>query len=161
IISLDPFVKAHAVDENDNNAVDDVCNLLTGLGDEFNIATDIIAHSRKGPAAPGDAERGRGASSAKDAGRLVRTVTRMTENEADTFGITKDDRESLIRVDDAKVNLMARSADAVWFKLVGVALHNGTTDYPNGDNVQSVERWYPPNNFGGVATAVWNAIIDD
>jgi hypothetical protein len=56
---------------------------------------------------------------------------------------------------------MPRSAEAMWFRLVGVPLGNGTADYPGGDNVQTVERWDPPDNFAGVGSAVWNTIIDE
>jgi hypothetical protein len=161
LVGLDPFIKSHGVEENDNNAIDEVCILLAQIADEFNCATDLLHHSRKGMAAPGDADRSRGASAAVDAGRLVRTITRMSEAEADAFGITKEESESLIRLDDAKVNLMPRCADAMWFKLIGVALHNGTDAYPKGDNIQTVERWTPPNNFAGVPSSVWTTIIDE
>jgi len=160
LVSIDPFVKSHGVSENDNNAIDQVCLVLANIADEANCAIDIISHARKGQATPGDAERERGASAKKDAGRLVRTVTSMTEAEADTFGISVQERKSLLRIDDAKVNLTPRSADAMWFKLLGVSLGNQTADYPNGDNVQTVERWFPPDNFN-VSTATLNVIIDE
>ena len=31
------------------------------------------------------------------------------------------------------------------FPLVGVNIGNATPEYPHGDNVQTVERWYPPS----------------
>jgi hypothetical protein len=144
---VDPFVKSHGVEENDNNAIDQVCNLLAELSDEFDCACDIISHARKGKSEPGDAERDRGASSKKDAGRLMRTVTSMTTDEAELFQVNRKDRPAYVRVDDAKVNLTPRSADAVWFKIVGVPIGNGTQTYPHGDNVQTVERWRPPDAF--------------
>src|SRR5262249_5534166 len=66
IISLDPFVKAHSVDENSNSAIDDVAQVLSDLAAKHDIAVDIPHHTRKGSADPGNAERGRGASAAKD-----------------------------------------------------------------------------------------------
>lgn len=45
--------------------------------------------------------------------------------------------------------------------MVGVPLDNGTETYPYGDNIQTVERWEPPDNFAGVSIATWNAIIDE
>jgi hypothetical protein len=161
LLGIDPLIKAHDAEENDNKAIDEVCILLANLAAENNIAADIIHHARKGAANPGDAERSRGASATVDACRLVRTVTRMTEADAATLGVSQEDRQALVRVDDAKINLVPRSGDAMWFKLVGVALENGTMDYPNGDNVHTVELWIPPTNFAGVATATWNAIIDE
>jgi AAA domain len=154
IVGLDPFVKSHGVEENDNNAIDEVCILLAQLGDEFNIAPDLIHHTRKGGAQPGDAERSRGASAAVDAMRLVRTITRMTDDEATTFGISPQERVSLVRVDDAKVNLLPRSSDAIWFRLVSVEIGNG-------DNVQTVECWMPPKVFDGLTVSTACAIIDE
>jgi AAA domain len=160
LVSIDPFVKAHGVPENDNNLIDQVCIMLADIAEKHNCAIDLISHARKGQATPGDAERERGASSKKDAGRLMRTATGMSEAEAETFGISVDERKSLIRIDDAKVNLTPCSADPMWFKLVGVPLGNHTAEYPSGDNVQAAKRWFPPDNFA-VNTNVLNAIIDE
>jgi len=61
IVGIDPFVKAHGVEENDNNLIDQVGITLAELGDEFDCAVDLASHARKGTAAPGDADRDRGA----------------------------------------------------------------------------------------------------
>jgi hypothetical protein len=71
LLGLDPFVKLHALEENDNSAMDFVCDLLTTLAMEYDIAVDAPHHTRKGQMTPGDPEAGRGAGAAKDAGRLV------------------------------------------------------------------------------------------
>ena len=75
------------------------------------------------------------------------TATRMSEKEALLYEVAKSDRPALVRIDDAKNNLTAGSPDAVWFKLIGVDLYNGTDLYPNEANVQTVERWYLPYSF--------------
>jgi RecA-family ATPase len=98
IVGIDPFVKAHSVEENDNNAIDQVCIMLADIGDEFDCAIDIVSHARKGAAIPGDADRDRGASAKKDAGRLIRTVTGMTPDEACLFGVDAAERPRLVRV---------------------------------------------------------------
>src|SRR5262249_23107529 len=91
---------------------------------------------------------------------LVRTVTGMTAEEAKFFGISEEERQSLIRVDDAKINLARKSGKATWFKLVGIRLDNRTDDYPNGDEVQTVERWEPPDTFAHLTPVTINAILD-
>ena len=48
IIGLDPFVKLHALEENDNGAMDFVCDLLTRLAIEHDIAVDAPHHTKKG-----------------------------------------------------------------------------------------------------------------
>ena len=77
IVSLDPFVKTHSVEENNNSMIDDVVQILSDLAVAHDIAVDVPHHSSKGPADPGNANRGRGASSMKDAGRLVYTLAPM------------------------------------------------------------------------------------
>ena len=161
LIGIDPFVKSHGCDENDNNAVDAVCILLSRIATDFDCAVDLLQHHRKGALSPGDADSGRGASALKDAARLVRTATPMTEDEAETFGIVGDDRANLVRLDDAKINLAPRATAARWFKLVGIALGNRTDDYPHGDIIQAAEPWSPPELWSGVSTATFNAILDE
>ena len=150
LVSFDPYVKTHALAENDNSAMDFVVGLLTNLAAEFNVAVDGPHHTRKGAnGTAGDPDSGRGASAMKDAARLVYTLMRMTPEEAGPFGIKADaERHLLVRFDSGKVNLCPPAAAARWFKLVGVELGNGTDEYPHGDNVQTVEPWTPPDKPG-------------
>jgi hypothetical protein len=161
IIGLDPFVKLHALEENDNGAMDFVCDLLTQIAIEYDIAIDAPHHTRKGNLTPGDADTGRGGSSIKDAGRLVYTLTAMSEEEAKMFGIAEGDRRGYVRLDPAKVNIAPNSQKATWFKLIGVPLNNCTDDYPNGDEVQTVESWSPPETWADISTATITAILTE
>jgi hypothetical protein len=161
LLGLDPFVKLHALEENDNGSMDFVCDLLVKLAIEFNIAVDVPHHTKKGQQTAGDADAGRGASAARDAGRLMYTLTRMTDGEGETFGIPADQRRLFVRLDSSKVNIAPPSGEATWFKLIGVHLDNGTVDYPNGDDVQTVISWQPPKTWGGLSSAQLNAALDE
>jgi hypothetical protein len=161
LVALDPFIKVHALGENDNNAMDYVCELLTKIAIDLNVAVDIPQHTKKGLQTAGDADAGRGASATRDAGRLFYTLTRMTEDEAKQFGIPAEQRALYVRLDSSKVNIAPPSSAATWFKLVGVRLDNMTDDYPAGDEVQTVERWHPPETWGGVSAAQLNAALTD
>jgi hypothetical protein len=66
-----------------------------------------------------------------------------------------------VRLDAAKINIAARSGEAVWFKLVGVNIGNGDAQYPGGDTVQVAEPWSPPTAFAGVDEAMVNLILND
>jgi hypothetical protein len=158
-VAIDPFIKSHGVPENDNNAIDLVATLITRIAEVKNVAILILHHHRKGLTEPGDADGIRGASALRDAGRLNATVTKMTEVEAKALGVEPDERRSLIRRDGAKVNL-GPATEAVWFKIVGVSLGNGTPEYPNGDEVQTVERWYPPNVLRLLTPEIIDRILD-
>jgi hypothetical protein len=124
------------------------------------IAVDSPHHARKGAATPGDADIGRGGSSIRDAGRLVYTLTTMSEDEAKQFNVEQADRRFYVRLDSAKVNIVT-SRSATWFKLVGVNIGNATELYPNGEDVQTVECWSPPKLWAGLAAETLNAILTE
>jgi hypothetical protein len=160
IVSLDPFVKTHGVSENDNNLIDQVTQVLLDLSAKYDIAIDTPHHVRKGPSDPGNADRARGASSQRDAYRLVYTFSTMSPEEAETFGIPDEERRSYVRMDKGKVNIVPPARKAQWFKIVGVRLENATELYPNGDEVQTVEPWTPPAAFDALDTGTCNRILD-
>ena len=159
-VFLDPFVKTHSVGENDNMAIDFVVEILAELAIRLDCAICSPHHTRKGAADPGNADTGRGAGSLKDAFRLCYTLSPMSK-EADTFGVSTEDRQSLVRLDSGKVNLGRRAADARWFRLIGISIGNPSELYPQGDEIQTVKCWTPPDTFAGVAAATWNTIIDE
>ena len=97
-VIIDPLVKTHSVEENNNSAIDGVAQLLTDLAVRYNIAIDAPHHTSKGSEKPGDAHRGRGASALIDAVRLTCTLTRMNEQEAQTFNIPEEERRQYVRL---------------------------------------------------------------
>jgi AAA domain-containing protein len=160
VLILDPFIKTHSLPENSNEAIDYVAGMLTELATKHRIAVDVPHHVRKGAAIPGDADAGRGATAAKDAFRLVYTMTKMSEETAKAYKLSDSERRSLVRVDSGKVNI-APPSDARWYRLVSVELGNGTPQYPHGDDVAVIEPWTLPDLFEGLTIAVMNAILDD
>lgn len=161
LVMIDPLLKAHDAEENDNKAIDAVAIILARLATDLNCAVDTCHHAPKGSAGePGDANRARGASAFRDAARLLYTVTGMTEAEREQFGLSEAERRSLIRVDSAKVNIAPPSIEAQWFRIVGVPLGNSTDLYPHGDEVPTVEPWYPPDLWRGISTFTANEILD-
>jgi hypothetical protein len=161
IIALDPFVKLHELEENDNGAMDFVCDLLAQLAIEFNIAVDVPHHTRKGSSEPGDPDAGRGASGIRDAGRLIHSLMPMSETEAQAFGISAEDRHDYVRLDPAKTNLIRRSHKTTWFRLISVPLGNGTPDYPMGDHIQTIEPWSPPDIWANLSSVTLNAVLTE
>jgi AAA domain len=159
LLVLDPFVKLHALAENDNADMDFVCEQLIAIAQDCNIAVDSPAHTHKGAITAGDADARRGASAQRDAGRLDYTFTVMSEDEAAKFGIHPDERKSYVRLDKAKANL-TRAIKAEWFRLVSVRLGNATPLYPEGDDMQAIERWTPPETWAGADGETLNAILD-
>lgn len=150
IVAIDPFVKLHALEENDAGDMNYVAELLVRIAVETGIAVDIPHHVHKGDLKPGDADAGRGSSGIRDAGRLIYTLTVMSETEAKSFDVDPDERFSYVRLDSAKVNLAVRSGVATWFKLVGVPINNGDATYPAGDTIQVAEPWKPKDPWDGL-----------
>jgi hypothetical protein len=160
LVCFDPLVKLHDFQENDNGAIEQVIGALARLAIGYNIAVDVPHHVAKGIADPGNADRGRGASSFKDGGRLVYTLTVMLEDEAERFGIQPDARRRFIRLDPGKVNL-APSAQTKWFELIGVKLGNATDDYPHGDEIQVAVPWRPPETWADLPSAALNCALTE
>jgi AAA domain len=161
LVCIDPFVKSHSVEENFNSLIDEVAQILTDLMNELNIAVDAPHHTSKGLPEPGNANRGRGASSLTNAMRLVYMLTPMSQEDATAFNINEELRREYIRVDSAKVNTTKHLGAAKWFHLVGVRLGNRTETYPNGDEVQTVEPWTPPQTWGDLTKDTLKQILTD
>jgi hypothetical protein len=161
IVSLDPFVKTHSVEENANSMIDEVAQVLVDIMYKHDISIDAPHHISKGPADPGNANRGRGASAMKDAARLVYTLTPMSTDEAKAYGVMAEERLRLVRMDSGKVNITPPLHMARWYKLIGIKLGNETELYPNGDEVQAIEQWFPPDAWQDLSESVINIILAD
>jgi hypothetical protein len=159
LVIMDPFVRIHTLQENANDQMDFVAELLTSLAHELDIAVDVPAHVHKGRITPGDADARRGASAQTNADRLDYTLTVMDEDTAEGFGIEDKDRRSYVRLDSAKVNI-TRAMTTTWFRLVSVNLGNADETYTEGDDVQAIEVWTPPETFADTDADLINAILD-
>jgi hypothetical protein len=160
-VILDPFVKAHGVPENANTEIDQVAAMLAQIAIDHDCAVDAPHHANKQAPVPGNANQARGASSFIDASRLAYTLSVMTADEAQTFGVADEERRGLIRLDSGKVNIAPPCTAAKWFRLVSVSLGNATDDYPNGDSVQVAEPWTPPDIWRDLGPWLCCQIIDD
>ena len=50
LVAIDPFVKSHGVEENDNNAIDEVCIMLAQIADEYDLQlTSSTTREREPP----------------------------------------------------------------------------------------------------------------
>jgi hypothetical protein len=160
VVIFDPLVKLGAGDENDNRAADFLARVLVRLAAEAKVAVVAAHHFRKGSAAPGDIAAARGASAIIDAARLTFTLTRMSEAEADELDVPAEERPHLVRLDDGKVNLAPPAQATRWYRLVSIELGNGTDAYPNGDSVQAIERWAPPDFWRELSASLLNRVLD-
>jgi hypothetical protein len=122
--------------------MDFVTDLLVQIAIDCQVAVDAPHHTKKGLQTAGDADAGRGASARRDAARLGYTLTKMTEEDAKAFGIPIEQCRLYVRLDSGKVNIAPPSERPLGSSLLACRSATKPT-IPAGDNVQTVERWYP------------------
>lgn len=130
LIVVDPLVKTHRLNENDNGEMDFLAGVYSRIAEETGAAVLLLHHTKKPSQASadgfeGDANSGRGASALNNAARITRTMQPMTEKEAKRLGVPEAERRHYSRLDDAKGNYAALRSDARWFRLQSVTLRNG------------------------------------
>lgn len=123
--SLDPWVRVHQANENDNAAMDRLMSIVAGICRRTGSACAIVHHTRKGADVQGNADAVRGASALVSAARIADTVTVMSEKEAKKLGVPIPRREFYVRLDGAKANLRPPASDTNWFLRVDVRLATG------------------------------------
>ena len=147
VLQVDPFVKSHWAGENDNKEIDAVLDVFGDIAKRCNAAVDLVHHTRKPPsgfvATAGDINTARGAGALAGAVRSARTITPMTDKEAEVFEIESARKAWYVRVDDAKGNMSAPAAEANWYERESVELSNG-------DYVGVLGSWSPPDPFAGL-----------
>lgn len=148
-LDVDPFVSSHSVDENSNQAIDAVSKEWLRIAHEANCAIGLAHHLRKTTAAEFTAADARGAGAMINAARSVIVLQRMSPEVAQEFRIEACDRKKFFSVYDDKNNKAPPALKAEWYQFVGIGLGNGDDTGPE-DNIGALERWTPPDAFGGV-----------
>jgi hypothetical protein len=165
VLVIDPFVTTHDAPENDNTAMNAAVSAWREVADRANCSILLVHHVSKAAALDGDSQGiygSRGGGALIDGVRNARVLVRMTKDEASRFGIQEKDRWQYFRVQNGKSNL-APSAEAVWRRMVGVPLHNGSGNWPDGDVVGVAEEWVPAKSTSilpaGSLSRVQDAIV--
>lgn len=150
-LDVDPFVSSHAVDENSNQAIDAVAKEWLRIAHEANCAVGLAHHLRKTQAAEFTAQDARGAGAMINAARSCLVLQRMSKETAQAFRIEECDRKRFFSVYDDKNNKAPPALHAEWYEFVGVGLGNEDETGPE-DNIGAIQRWMPPDAFGGVTS---------
>jgi hypothetical protein len=145
VLICDPLAELHDSEENDNTAMRQVVASFRSLAQRLDMAVLILHHDRKGTSTPGDMDRVRGASSISGAVRVMMTLTTMSLEEANSFGIPPEERRGHFRVDGAKSNY-APAQDAEWYRLSPIEIENG-------EIIAAALPWEPPSPFGKLTMA--------
>lgn len=153
VFILDPFVSAHRLGENDNNAIDAVIKRLAALSERCNCAVEIVHHVRKPSSASTtqtDVNDARGASALLGGVRSARVLNVMPADMAGRVRIPETERFSYFQVTSGKANMSARDTDGKWRKLVSIDLCNAAPG--ESDLVGVVQQYVLPEEFAGLDT---------
>lgn len=152
VLICDPLAELHDSEENDNTAMRQVVASFRSLAQRLDMAVLLLHHDRKGTSTPGDMDRVRGASSISGAVRVMMTLTTMSLEEANSFGIPPEERRGHFRVDGAKSNY-APAQDAEWYRLSPIEIENG-------EIIAAAMPWEPPSPFGKLTMAECVTILE-
>ena len=158
LIVVDPFAESHSLEENSNPQMVQAAAAWRRVARATNCAIMLVHHVRKGIVA--DIDSARGAKALTDSARIGLLLSPMAPEDAEQMGIGEEDRQSYVRLDNAKANLAPKGSKAKWFELSQVNLGNATPDYPNGDNVASMVAWDPPNVWRTSTDEAINRVLD-
>ena len=147
-LHVDPFVSSHSANESDNMEIDAIAKEWAMVAKNAGAGIGLAHHVSKAGAAEVTALSGRGAVALINACRSVLTLNRMSEQEAQRYGIEEERRRRFFRVYDDKNNRAPPSDASDWYTMLSVTLGNGDVD--EGDNMGVVVPWSPPDAFEGV-----------
>jgi hypothetical protein len=143
MLSIDPFIKTHSVNENDNSAVSAVVDCYDSIAEQADCAISLWHHTRKGSSLGATVDSARGASAFIDACRSVRVLETMSKEEAQRQKIKN--HRSYFRAFSGKLNFAPPTDQSDWYRFVSVQLDNaGTLFGGDGDSVGVVESWQHP-----------------
>lgn len=144
VLIVDPFVSTHAVNENDNGAIDKVAKLWAQIADKTNCSIDIVHHLRKLADREATVEDARGAVALIGAARSVRILNRMSAAQAKDANLSEADRYGYFSINHGKSNLTPLSSRMDWRYLEGVPLGNGRGLTKPQDFAPVVTEWTWP-----------------
>lgn len=146
VLIMDPFIKTHRVNENDNNAVDGAASEWAGIANDCNISVELVHHTTK--AAIGRevrVEDGRGGGALLFAARSAEVLNTMNSEEAALAQIPETERRWYFRIDNGKANLAPPAEKSLWYRFHSVGLGNGENAQDPGDSIGVVAMWKWPD----------------
>jgi hypothetical protein len=154
VLSVDPLIRTHAVNENDNEAMSIVVGCYEEIAEQANCAVGLWHHTRKGNGAEATVESARGAQAFVDSCRSVRVLDTMSREEARKLGV---EGGYYFREFSGKRNHAPPSAESTWYEKKGVELNNGGFIFD--DCVGVVVKWqHPGADAGDLSTATIAAV---
>jgi hypothetical protein len=148
VLSVDSFIRTHAVLENDNKAMEAAIECFEEIAIASNCAVHLWHHTRKMNGDQTTVESARGAQAFIDTCRSVRVLEKMTKTERNNIiSILPDMKETgyYVKEFNGKRNFSEPAEEANWFELANIKLHNWRSDFEDdGDYIGVASKWYYP-----------------
>jgi len=117
LIVYDPLVDIHDVDEGDNPHMNFVMKTIQRVAREANVASLVLHHTTKAGQSRqedrvGNMDISRGASGIVYKSRISFTLMNASTQDCEEYGLQDAERNTWVRMDDAKMNLALASGDA-------------------------------------------------
>jgi hypothetical protein len=150
VVVVDPFAETFYGEEGVME-LKWVATIWRDIARQTNCSVFLVHHTKKySKDMAGDIDAARGSGALSNVTRIGTTLFMMSKEEAQTFGISEDDRTLYIRLDDAKANYNRASSIAQWFRMETVHMQNHEGNIP-GDNVGVPIPWTAPTALDGIA----------
>jgi KaiC/GvpD/RAD55 family RecA-like ATPase len=150
VVVVDPFAETFYGEEGVME-LKWVATIWRDIARQSNCSVFLVHHTKKySKDMAGDIDAARGSGALSNVTRIGTTLFLMSKEEAQTFGVSEEDRTLYIRLDDAKANYNRASSIAQWFRMETVNLQNHEGEFP-GDNVGVPVPWNAPTALDGVA----------
>ena len=145
LVSVDPWVSATSVQENDNVAMNAAVGAVRAVCDATDCAASLVHHIRKGNGEDANVDSIRGAGSLLGAARAARVINRVSQDDALKLGVSETEALGIFRVDDGKANMAppasARRYSAGWW----------ACSYPTGNMLAWPPQYTMPDLFDGIS----------
>lgn len=148
VLTIDPLISIHEADENANKEMQVVLSVLRSIARTKDVAVHYLHHNRKGGGTSADDMRG--AVALKDGSRVLRMISKMTEQEATELSIPAEEAVYLIGTCNGKNNFAPLGIHKTWFRTNSVCLNNATDIYDT-DYVAVVSSYKLPGLFDGIS----------
>lgn len=130
LVVFDPLVDIHDVDEGDNPHMNYVMRTLQRIAREANVCNLVLHHTTKAGQSRqedrvGNMDISRGASGIVYKSRISFTLMNASQQDCEDYGLQDSERNTWVRLDDAKMNLALASDEATWFRKEGCKIPSG------------------------------------
>lgn len=130
MLLLDPLVDLHTCDESDSTAMNEVMAVMQSIARRANIGVMVMHHTTKNSGERqesriGNADAFRGSSGIVNKSRVAFTLMDASASDVEDYDMQTDERHLWVRLDDAKMNISAKTNKPVWFKKIGVRIASG------------------------------------